>query len=143
MSGTSRQELAPVSPRREFRAERLADPDQVGAVSHAGEPDVRGGEPEVRVAEELLTLLDDFPAILERREVPAPAVEADHPQPASRLVEREALPGGRVLQHLVGAERVMAEEATAVHRSLGGDLPSSIASQFGSRNTDWEPVTLL
>jgi hypothetical protein len=61
----AREKGAAVAPRGKLRAERLADPDEVGSVTQAREPDIVGGESEMGAAKEALAFFDDVPAILE------------------------------------------------------------------------------
>src|SRR5262249_31931011 len=108
-------ELIAVSPRGEFRAQRLADANERQPVAQLGEPDVVRRDPASRVTVPLLGLLDRLPALFQRREVPALALRTDDPQPPLGGVERQALADRKRLDGLVGAERLIAEQARRVH----------------------------
>ena len=50
-SPATRPEVTPVSPRRELRAQRRADPEKLEPVSELGEPDILGRDSHIGVAE--------------------------------------------------------------------------------------------
>ena len=91
LSSSPPPELIAVSPRRELRPQRLTDPNERQPVAQLGEPDVVGRDAPARVAVELLRVLDRFPALFERRKVPALALRADDPKPPFGGIERESL----------------------------------------------------
>src|SRR5262249_10350045 len=74
------RESRAVTPRRDLGQQRGPDADELEAAAKAREPDVVGRHSEPRAAEQSLGFVDRFPPLLERREVPAPATRADHPQ---------------------------------------------------------------
>src|SRR6185503_7128218 len=73
-------ELIAVSPRRHFRPLRRADPDESQSLAQLREPNVLRRHPQLRLGEQALALLDRFPPLLERREVPPLARLAHDPQ---------------------------------------------------------------
>jgi hypothetical protein len=96
-------DLATVAPGGELTTLRPADTDQLSALADLGEPDVVGGEALRRIVELLLAFLDRLPALVQRRQVPAPAALTDDPQPPLLLVEGEAAADGKILDGLVSA----------------------------------------
>lgn len=97
-------ELISVSPRREFRAKWLSNTNQLEAFAQAGEADLIGGNAELGPAIRALTLLDRFPTLLDRSEVPPLALPADHPEPSLCRIESESPANGKMLYRLISAE---------------------------------------
>src|SRR5262245_38498723 len=108
-------ELISVAPGRVFRAEWLADPDQFRVIAQTGEPDVLRGYALLRVSKESFGLLDRFPAVFERCQVPAFTLATHHPQPAFTRIERKPVSNRKRLQRLVASEFRVAEETGRVH----------------------------
>ena len=106
---------AAVAPRSELRTQRTANANELGAVSKTGKPHVIRLRAQALGAEFAFALLDGFPALLDRREIPARAVRADDPQPSFVRIERQASPDWEVLDGLVLAEGLMAVQARGVH----------------------------
>ena len=69
-------------------------------------------------ADAALKVFDGFPALLERREVPAVARRADDPEPALCGVERKAAANGETFYEIIRAEWAVAEQAGRVHGLL-------------------------
>ena len=113
---TARAEVAPIPPRGELRAKRRADANQLQSVGSRARPmllvETRTKVPRY----ESLALFDRLPALLERREIPAPAVMADDPEPSFVGVEREPTTDRKVLDTLIRAELLRTEQARGVHR---------------------------
>ena len=120
-------ELVSVSPRRELRAHRPPDAHQFQPLLVTGEPHIFGRDAQLRVTEEPLAHLDRFPALFDRREVPALTLAAHDPETASLGVEGESAPDREVLDHLVRSEGFVAEHAGAVHR--GSRAGGAVARQ--------------
>src|SRR5437867_7389612 len=113
-----RSEPLAVAPRRELDAPRLPDSHEVVALP-PDQGDLLSGGGHAAFAGGARQRLDLFQAIVERSEVPARALRADHPEATLPLVEREppsdAEPGGAA----VAVERAVAEGAGAIHERLG------------------------
>lgn len=97
--------------------------------------DVVGGHALLRVAIRAFTLLDGFPSLFERREIPSCTAHTHGPQPSTLGVEREAAANGKVLDALIRAEGGVAEETGGVlllpaarHKS-DGETRTAIQSQ--------------
>jgi hypothetical protein len=118
-------ELGPVSPGGELGSERSPDAHQLEALAQSRESQLPRGHPCSDQAEEPFAVLHHLPALLERREVPAAALPADHPQAALGRIEREAATDGEGFHDLVAAEVAGAEGAVGPHRfsGAGGRLP--------------------
>ena len=112
---TPAPELVAVAPRSELGALGLADAHQRQSLRMAGETDVVGGDADAGVPEEALAVLDRFPALLQRREVPAFALHAHDPEAAADRVEGQPAPHWERLHHLIGTQRLVAEHARFVH----------------------------
>ena len=103
-----------VAPRRELDARRLADAHEVvAAPPHERHLLGRCGDTALpRRARQRLDLLEP---VVERREVPARALGADHPQPAFPLVERQPPPDAEPRRPAVAVQFSIAEGARFVH----------------------------
>ena len=108
-------ELIPIAPRRKLSARGLADADQVETPAVACDPDVLGRRPHGRFPEQALTVLHSLPSLFQRREVPALALRAYHPEPTLGGIERQAPADREALQHLVRTEGLLAEHAGLEH----------------------------
>ncbi len=117
LSSPPPSELIAVSPGRKFGPQRLADPHERRSVAHLGQAYVVGRQAAARIGEQLLGRFDRFPALLERRQIPAFAVRADDPQPPALGVERQALADRKRLERLIGAERLVAKQTGGIHNS--------------------------
>ena len=84
-----RAEVAAIAPRGELRAQRRADADQLESVAKPRETDVVGRHAHVGAAKGALALLDRLPTLLERREIPSPAVMSRRPTAVPTRVERQ------------------------------------------------------
>src|SRR4029077_15941881 len=71
---------------------------------------------QTRSAKQSLEFVDRFPAFLERREIPASAASANHPEPSACWVVREPMANGERRDLVVFPERGVAEETGRVHR---------------------------
>lgn len=120
MSSSSPAELIPITPRRHLGSKRRADPYQLESFAHAREADLIGGHPQTCLLEGALAFLDSFPALLERGEIPSFATTANHPEAPLGAVEGKAPTHREVLDHLVRAERSLAEKAGGVHAAISG-----------------------
>ena len=72
-------ELIAVAPRRVLRPHRLTDPDQLGVIAQTRQADVLRGYALLHISENSLGLLDRFPPLIERSEIPALTRPAYHP----------------------------------------------------------------
>jgi hypothetical protein len=64
-----------------------------------------------------LALLDRFPPLFQRREIPFLTPSTDDPEPALCLVEGQTPSDGKCLDDLVMIEAVVAIETSGIHRS--------------------------
>src|SRR5439155_9555246 len=96
--------------------QRLTDAHQFRSVVELPEPDVARRHTPARCPIQLLGALDHFPALLERREVPALAVRTHDPQPTLVGIERETAANRKTLERLVAAERALAKDTGGEHR---------------------------
>jgi hypothetical protein len=87
-------EHRPIAPRRELRAQRLSDAHQLQSLGQSGQTDVVGGGSEHRATKPTLTRFDCLPPLLERRQVPAAAPQADDPETPFLGVECQAAANG-------------------------------------------------
>src|SRR6185503_15944293 len=85
-----------------------------------------------RAAIEPLALLDGFPSLVQRRQVPPAASRANDPQPSAYAVECQPGPSREVLNHVVLAELTVAEQARAVHAAslIGLSLTSNVMGRM-------------
>ncbi len=111
-------ELISVTPRREFRAQRLANTNELETFAQTRQADLVGGDAQFGPAIRALTLLDCFPPLLDRSEVPSLAFPADYPQPSLCSIERESPTNGEMLDRLVCTEVGFAEETGRIHLPL-------------------------
>src|SRR5215204_5390667 len=109
-------ELIAVAPRRELRAQRLTDANELRAVAKTSETDLIRRRAQPRASIQPLGVLDRLPPFLKWRQVPALACRTDDPQTSLRRVERESAADGEMLDRLVGSERTIAEKTRRVHR---------------------------
>src|SRR5262249_24965065 len=110
------REPGAVAPRGDLGQKRRSDAHELEAAAKASESDVVGRHAEPRAAEQMLRLVDCFPALLERREVPAATASAHHPQSALLRIERHAAADREGRQMVVRAEVRVAEKAAGIHR---------------------------
>lgn len=115
MTPTAARELIAVAPRGQLRTLRLADANELEPFTQAREADVIGRDAQLRGAEKTVALLDRFPAVLDRREIPADAPATDDPEAAVRCIEGEPATDGKMLDRFVLAEVGVAENASRVH----------------------------
>lgn len=115
----SSAELISAAPRRELGTLRTADSDECQPVAQLRETDVLRGRTAARVGVKFLGFLDGFPALFERRKIPALTGPAHHSEPAARGIERDPLPDGEHLDRLVLAERFVTENAGGEHGEGG------------------------
>src|SRR5687768_17170906 len=116
MLAPSAAELISISPRRELRALGLPNSHQLEPLAQSSKADVVGRHPQSGPRVGSLALLDRFPSLLERRQVPALAHPTDDPQTPFRGVVGEPAADWEVLERLVTTEIVITEEAGGVHR---------------------------
>src|SRR6185436_12938392 len=116
LAASTAAELIAVSPGCELRTQRFTDANERGSAGQLRESDVVGGNTLSRVAIELLRLLDRFPSLLERGEVPPLTVGTDDPKPPLCRIERETLPHWEHLERLVGPKWLRAEQTGGVHQ---------------------------
>ena len=112
---SSPPELVTVAPRRELGAHGLADPHERQPFGVPRQADVVGRNANPRVPEDALAVLDRLPALLQRRQVPAFAFPADHPEAPPGGIEGEPAADGEGLDDLVGSQGFPAEHAGFVH----------------------------
>ena len=120
-------ELAPVSPRREFRTQRTANAYQLETFGQSGQPDVRGLCAQPEPAKAPFALLHCLPPLFEWSEIPALAVRTDHPQPTLGRIEREPFPDGKRLDDLIASEILTTMNTRAVHGQCVAAVPRLIA----------------
>src|SRR5205085_12579205 len=101
-----------------LRPERRPDSNELEIVGKPGEPDVAGRISQVGAAESALAFVDDFPALLDRDEVPPRTAGTHGPYTCLLGIERHASSDRKGLEDLVPAERRVAEGAGAVHGSV-------------------------
>src|SRR6185437_3936418 len=111
------RETRAVSPRRGLGEQRRSDAHELERSAESGETDVVGRHAKPRAAKQSLGVVDRFPALVERCEVPATAAGADDPEPSLSRIERQAPADGEGRQKVVGAEIGVAEETGSVHAS--------------------------
>ncbi len=105
-------ELPTVPPPRFFGQVGTADPDDLERPM-AEQGDIVGLVQEAGlVRDQLLQLLQRFPPVLERREIPPFARRADGPEPPLQRVEGDPSAVGEVLEGLVGGEGRRADQTT-------------------------------
>ena len=115
MARAPADQLAAKPPPRFFGQVRLAHSHQLHA-AHTEQCDILGLQEETRfVPGDFFQCLQILPARFQRNQVPAPAVRADHPEPATQRVERELFTCGEHFERVVGRQRHMAEQAAAEH----------------------------
>src|SRR6185312_6390973 len=108
-------EHAAIAPGGEFRPQRRPDSNQFRAVSEGGKPHVVRLSPKAPRTKSPLALLDCFPSLFNRSEIPARTVRTDDPQATFGGVEREATADRECLDRLIAAEGSMAVQARGVH----------------------------
>jgi len=111
-------EDAAVAPCSEFRPQRRADSNQLRAVSEGGKPDVVRLRPKPPRAKSPFALLDCFPSLFDRSEIPARTVRAHDPEATFGGIEREPAADGKCLDRVVAAEGPMAVQARGVHGAV-------------------------
>ena len=79
--------LIAVAPRGHLGTQRAADAHELESLTQLREPDVVGRDTDAGLGELALALLDRFPPLLDRRQVPALAAAAHDPEPPFRRVE--------------------------------------------------------
>jgi hypothetical protein len=94
-------ELIAVSPGRQLRPLRLADPNERRSFAQPSHADIVSGHAQPAGAKRPFTLLDRLPSFVERHEIPALAYAADHPQPSLGPIEGQTAADGKVLDRLV------------------------------------------
>ena len=117
--GLEANESRAVAPRRDLGKQRRPDANELESAAELGEADVVGRHAQPGAAEESLGLVDRLPALLERREVPASALRADHPEPPLLRIVRQPTPDGKGRKVVIGAEVEVAEETAGVHAGSG------------------------
>ena len=108
-----------VAPRRDLGEQSRTNANELESAAELGEADVVRRHAQSGAAEESLGLVDRFPALFERREVPASALRADHPQPPLLRIVRQPTPDGKRRKVVVGAEVEVAEQTAGVHSGTG------------------------
>src|SRR5262249_1529388 len=76
--------------------------------------DVGCGHAQARATEQALAVLDRFPALLDRREIPPLAPSAHDPQATAGRIEGKTAPDGEMLDRFVLAELRLAEDAGGI-----------------------------
>src|SRR5262245_54828295 len=97
-------ELGPVAPCGQLTRHRLSNAHEIEPTVHSREADVVARDANPRTSVESLGSFDCFPPLFKRREVPALAMPAHHPQATFSRIERQTSTDRERLNPVVGAK---------------------------------------
>src|SRR5688572_26157767 len=131
VSGATALQLLSVPPPRFFDQLRLAHTHDVEVFRLEQRYGIRLGKQAPSIVGQAFQLLQRFPALFDRREIPTPATAADRPEPAARRVEGNSPPQTEMFDGLVLRQLDVAVDTLRKHlpdrfgKAADGDVKRS------------------